>query len=145
MNNLSKNIIKFILVGALVLGFLSGTKYLSKHYITTNNNETQVNFIDDEVTEQKEDIAKDETKAVEPIVYEVQADESNAFELLKDSQEIEFKEYDFGVFVESINGIAGDSKHFWALYVNNEKSLTGADQTTVNKGDTVEWRYEEVK
>ncbi|NCO12428.1 DUF4430 domain-containing protein [Candidatus Pacearchaeota archaeon] len=83
--------------------------------------------------------------AVASITYESQADGQNAFELLKDVAKIDYKEYDFGVFVESINGVKGDDKHFWAFYLNGEQAKTGADQTILQKGDKVEWRYEEIK
>lgn len=84
--------------------------------------------------------------AVASITYESQADGQNAFELLQENSiKIDYKEYDFGVFVESINGIKGDDKHFWAFYLNGEQAKTGADQTILQKGDKVEWRYEEIK
>jgi hypothetical protein len=80
-----------------------------------------------------------------PITYEAQSDDQNAFELLKDVAEVEYTEYDFGTFVESINGVKGDDKNFWAFYLNDEKSQTGADQTILQKGDKVEWRYEKIQ
>ena len=54
-----------------------------------------------------------------------------------------------GFFVDSINGLpaqagrknAGGS--YWFLYVNDESSNTGASQTTLKAGDTVEWRYQQ--
>lgn len=82
---------------------------------------------------------------IESIFYEVKNDEKNAFELLKTVADIEYQKYDFGVFVESINGTKNNDKHFWSLYINDEQSQTGADQTILQKGDRVEWRYEEIK
>lgn len=136
MNNLFKHLLKFALVGIVLLGFLPGSKYLIKYY-SINENLTPV--------EKAEVQNTPDEQAVESIFYEVQEDNQNAFELLKANEEIEYKEYEFGVFVESINGIFGDDRHFWALYINNEQSMTGADQTIVNKGDTLEWLYEEIK
>lgn len=80
-----------------------------------------------------------------PITYESESNDQNAFELLKDVAKVEYKEYDFGVFVESINGTKGDDKHFWAFYVNDEKAQAGAGETILQKGDKVEWKYEEIK
>lgn len=82
---------------------------------------------------------------IEPLKFEAQIDGQNAFELLQSSAQIEFKKYDFGVFVESINGVKGNDSYFWAFYLNGEQAQAGADQTTLKKGDTVEWRYEEIK
>ena len=47
-----------------------------------------------------------------------------------------------GFFVESINGQKAESGYSWILYVNGKLSGTGASQTTLKTGDTVEWRYE---
>ncbi len=68
----------------------------------------------------------------------------NAFELLQKYTKVEFKQYDFGVFIESINGVKPDEKHFWKLYYNGEESQVGADQLQTKKGDIVEWRLEEI-
>lgn len=142
MNSLSKHLFKFALVGVVLVGFLSGSRYISKYYSTTENSVANENVSPEENIGVQE---VEDKQIVESVIYEAQADDLNAFELLKENAEIEYKEYDFGVFVESINGTAGDEKHFWALYVNDEQSITGADQTTVNKGDLLEWRYEEIK
>lgn len=74
----------------------------------------------------------------------VDQDGQNVFELLKAQRQVEYDEYDFGVFITSIDGIAGDDSHFWALYVNDALSQTGADQTQVNANDIVEFKYEEI-
>ena len=69
----------------------------------------------------------------------------NAFELLTAATAVEFKSYDFGVFVESINGVKPDTQHFWKLYVNGAESQVGADQAQTKNGDLIEWKLEEVK
>ncbi len=69
----------------------------------------------------------------------------NALELLQTTTAVEFKQYDFGVFVESINGIKPDDKHFWKLYVNGQESQVGADQLQTKNGDVIEWKLEEIK
>jgi len=68
-----------------------------------------------------------------------------ALELLTANAKVESKKYDFGVFVESINGLKGNNEHFWALYVNNEKSQTGADTTILQAGDTTSWVFEKIE
>ncbi len=49
------------------------------------------------------------------------------------------------VFIESIDGLASDEEHYWALYVNDEYAEAGADQTTLEEGDIVEFRYEKLE
>ncbi len=72
-------------------------------------------------------------------------DAVNAFELLKKNAEVEYKEYDFGVFVEGINGVKGNDEYFWSLYVNGEQSKVGATEVLLKDGDVVEWRYEKIQ
>ncbi len=91
------------------------------------------------------DFDQNSPKEVASITYESKVDGENAFELLKNVAIVEYKEYDFGVFVESINGVKGDDEHFWSFYLNGEQAKAGADQTILQKGDKVEWRYEEIK
>ena len=71
-------------------------------------------------------------------------DGKNAFQLLQETANIEFKKYDFGVFVESIGSIKPDAKHFWKLYVNGKESQVGADSVMTKNGDTIEWRLEQI-
>ncbi len=47
-----------------------------------------------------------------------------------------------GAFIESIDGMANAHDWYWFLYINGKSSQTGATQTALNPGDTVEWRYE---
>lgn len=83
----------------------------------------------------------------EPVVafeFGATEDDTNAFDLLKESAEVTYDEYDFGVMVTSINGMAVDDDHYWALYVNDEYAMQGADQTVLATGDTMRWVYEKI-
>ena len=71
-------------------------------------------------------------------------DGKNAFELLKEQVPVESKQYDFGVFIESINAVKPDDKHFWKLYINGQEAQVGADQLQTKDGDIIEWRIEEI-
>lgn len=56
-----------------------------------------------------------------------------------------YKDYgDLGMLVESINGIAGNTKTntYWIFYVNGQSATTGASQTKLKNNDTIMWRYE---
>jgi hypothetical protein len=69
-----------------------------------------------------------------------------AFELLTSNvEEVEYTEYDFGTFIESIGGIAGSNEKFWAFYLNKEKAQAGADVTVLEEGDQVQFIYEEIE
>jgi len=46
-----------------------------------------------------------------------------------------------GFFVETINGRGAADGKYWFLYINGESSPTGASDTNVSRGDTIEWRY----
>lgn len=85
-----------------------------------------------------------EPAEVAPIIVVSEEDGINAFDLLQQNAEINYKMYDFGLMVNDINGIASSDEYFWALYVNGAKSQKGADQTFLKIGDEMEWRYEEI-
>lgn len=70
----------------------------------------------------------------------------NALELLKQSHKIETKRYEgLGELVTSIDGVAADSKHFWALYVNDQPSQVGAESYTSKGTDTITWKLEKIQ
>lgn len=65
-----------------------------------------------------------------------------AMELLKASHTVETKKFDFGEMVQSIDGVAPDSSHFWALYVDGKMSEVGADALKTTTGQKLEWRLD---
>jgi|GEM_PF-1647881 len=79
--------------------------------------------------------------------YEFVATESGlvALELLEDSAAIETKDFGTaGKFVTSINGLSGNNEYYWAFYLNSEYAEQGISQTTLNKGDVINFVYEAV-
>mgnify|MGYP001592707414 FL=1 len=70
----------------------------------------------------------------------------NAFDLLLEvtQDKVEFKRYDFGVFVDSINGVKPAEHQFWKLYLNGEEAQVGADSLETHKGDIIEWILEDI-
>ena len=72
-------------------------------------------------------------------------DGKNALELLKSAHQVEAKEYSFGSFVTSIDGIEPDSAHFWAMYVNGQFSQVGASSYMTKATDTIKWQVDTVK
>lgn len=69
-------------------------------------------------------------------------DGQTAFDLLQSEAQAEYKEYDFGIFIESINGTKADDQHYWAFYVNDEYAQTAVDKTVLDQGDQVLFTYE---
>jgi hypothetical protein len=77
--------------------------------------------------------------------YSFTASESGitAFDLLSQNADITTKDFgDAGQFVDSINGLAGDTGHYWGFYLNGEYATAGVIQTTLKEGDTIEFKYE---
>ena len=148
MLNFKKLYSKFIMIVVIFL-VLIGVNSLVARFMPLGGKPE----VDEEIQAPAEDVVTtsspvmnvDVDTEVPPITYESQVDDQNAFKLLQEVAEVEYKEYDFGVFVESINGVKGDDEHFWAFYLNGEQAQAGADQTILQKGDKVEWRYEEIK
>src|SRR4051812_30836283 len=64
-----------------------------------------------------------ETKKVTDYVKYFGVDGISALELLKAQHKLETKTYSgVGEFVESIDGVKPDSKHFWKFFVNGKSS-----------------------
>jgi len=70
---------------------------------------------------------------------------------VRNNQDFTFdgKDYgpDMGFFVESINGIKGDSEKnlYWVFYLNDKKAETGISATNLNPNDVITWKYEPLK
>ena len=68
-----------------------------------------------------------------------------ALDTLQSTKTIETKDSSFGKFVESIDGVKGDDKNFWAFYVNGAQSQVGASSYQLKPNDKVEWKYEKIQ
>ncbi|MBX4186889.1 MAG: DUF4430 domain-containing protein [Candidatus Doudnabacteria bacterium] len=93
---------------------------------------------------QNQGIAVGEPNPSAPVEYAGQ-DGKNALDLLKQSHRVEVKSYSFGDMVMSIDSIAPDAKHFWAMYVNGQLSQVGASQYISKSTDRISWKLEEIK
>jgi hypothetical protein len=72
-------------------------------------------------------------------------DDTQAWDLLINNHQIIYQEYDFGIFLEGIDGLKGDQHNFWAIYVNGEKSDIGISDIILNDGDIIEFKYEAIE
>ena len=58
--------------------------------------------------------------------------------------EIDYTMYDFGVFVNTLNGVGGDADKYWLWSYYDEgwqSGSVGADQWRLHDGDAVAWTY----
>jgi hypothetical protein len=80
-------------------------------------------------------------------VYDGAKQGETAFSVLKnylDEKDILYttKSYDFGMFVESINGKISGADMAWIYYVNGKSGNIASDKYMLKAGDKVEWKYE---
>ncbi|OGM11977.1 hypothetical protein A2Z22_04825 [Candidatus Woesebacteria bacterium RBG_16_34_12] len=71
---------------------------------------------------------------------------TTVYSLLTKAQEtggidLEIKQYDFGVLVNSINGFENSSEHAWIYFVNGKSGDVACDKYFLKSGDKVEWKY----
>ena len=69
-----------------------------------------------------------------------------AFNILREVTEkeeikLDVEQYDFGVFVKSLNGMESSADMAWIYFVNGQSGQTAADKMELANGDVVEWKY----
>jgi hypothetical protein len=74
--------------------------------------------------------------------YNKVKDSTNALDLLNSTHTVVAKDYGpgMGEFVESIDGVTPDSKHYWEFFVNGKSSNVGASSYILKNGDSLEWK-----
>ena len=121
---------KFLLISFIVIVFLALGYF---KYAPSNSDETVVSTTQN-IIEQADQIS-----------YQGQ-EGKNALELLKQKYPVEVKSFSgVGEFVDAINGVKPDEKHFWSFYVNGAQSNTGASTYITKSSDVIEWKLEEIK
>ena len=103
-----------------------------------------IELVTPEPEEQKAQVPQN-PEEIEAVVVVAEVDGLTAFDLLQQNAQINYKKYDFGFFVEDINGVKSSQEYFWSLYINGKQAQKGADQIILEKGDKMEWRYEKIK
>ena len=96
--------------------------------------------------QESSDLAADRTPVIkEDYVKYYGAEGRTAFELLREITQVEYQESQgLGVFVQSINGVKPDEKHFWKLFINGEEAQVGADSLQTKNNDVIEWKVEQI-
>ena len=67
---------------------------------------------------------------------------SNAFEVLKQTVEVDVEMYDFGPFVKGVGGVETPAGYYLALYVNGSYAERGISDYVIEDGMTIEWKQE---
>lgn len=68
-----------------------------------------------------------------------------ALDLLSAQTQVQSKTYDFGTFIEGINGVLGNNDQYWAFYVNDQYAQEAADKIILQSGDSLTFRLESVE
>lgn len=74
-------------------------------------------------------------------IFAVNAYDALVFGTKKENIPITMKQYDFGVFVESVGDKKSSSEKAWIYFVNGEPGKEAADKTLIKSDDSVEWKY----
>jgi len=94
----------------------------------------------------KEKVADSATVTVQGVgsyKVETKADDT-AFDILfraskENNFKFEYQQYDFGVFVTSIAGIAPAGNQYWSFYYNGQYAQVGASDQKISNNDTTFW------
>ena len=77
--------------------------------------------------------------------FEYASDKATVGEALIDEGLIEGHETEYGLYVDSVNGIALDwdkDGKYWAFYIDGEYAMTGVDATEITEGATYAFKPE---
>lgn len=143
----SKNFFPWILViGLIALAYLF---YVVNQQLDLRNNFESLRQATVTQFSQEEDGEKTQEELDREVVTSyiliATEDGQSPFSLLLASEDVEYDQYDFGVFVTSINNQQSDPNYYWALYINEEYAQSASDQIELERGDQVEWRWEEIQ
>ena len=59
--------------------------------------------------------------------------------------DVNYKEYKYGLIVDTINRTKNSPERFWQYSVNGQLAQIAADRYILSSGDKVEWKYVSVK
>ena len=77
--------------------------------------------------------------------FEYTSDKATVGEALIAEGLIEGHETEYGLYVDSVNGVAldwGKDGKYWAFYINGEYAMTGVDATEITEGATYAFKPE---
>lgn len=77
--------------------------------------------------------------------FEIHTDKEIVGEALTELGLIAGEESEYGLYVETVNGITADYDTdgvYWAFYINDEYALSGVDSTAITEGDVYAFKVE---
>lgn len=72
----------------------------------------------------------------EKTVFDVLAEVAN-----RENIPLESEQYDFGVFVKSLDNVEGSDYGYWIYLINDDPGMVAADKQIINDKDKIEWEY----
>ena len=117
--------------------------------VSCNKNETDVwesaTYTEDQTFGEGVKTVIVEVKAQErSVTFTIKTDKDTVGAALMEHGLIDGEEGPYGLYVKAVNGMKADydtDKHYWALYVNGEISMTGVDTTEITEGATYQMIY----
>jgi len=128
---------KIILLFILVLVFATGYQYISSP--------KQV-VIPVPIFQVTETINYGNDKPSENFTQAINNDKT-VFDVLNlTAKNIDSKQYDFGVMINSINDVkSGTDQKYWVYYVNDQSATIAADKYILKPNDKITWSFENLK
>lgn len=77
--------------------------------------------------------------------FEIHTDQETVGEALAELGVIEGEESEYGLFVQTVNGITADFEKdgkYWAFYINGEYAESGVDATPITEGENYSFKME---
>jgi len=71
-------------------------------------------------------------------------DSLSVFEILNTSHEVDYVTSSMGIFVRSIDGVAGNTEYFWVFAVNDKVVQTACDKYITGNDDKIKWFYRKI-
>ena len=117
--------------------------------VSCNKNETDVwesaTYTEDQTFGEGAKTVIVEVKAQErSVTFTIKTDKDTVGAALMEHGLIDGEEGPYGLYVKAVNGMKADydtDKHYWALYVNGEISMTGVDTTEITEGAIYQMIY----
>ncbi|MFB6203489.1 MAG: DUF4430 domain-containing protein [Candidatus Nanohaloarchaea archaeon] len=119
---------KYIAGGVLVLALLLGALELKSRTPAPGPEQMTVS-----VTVERPDVTKQKNVSL--------GVNSTALRALNESFTVDYRRTDLGVYVTSIDGLASNSTHYWAFWVNGDYAKKGVGSYVLSEGDRVTFNY----
>jgi hypothetical protein len=82
------------------------------------------------------------TETAQAKVVEYQGEDGKSVcDILKNKYQVDATTSDFGMMVNSINGLKATDKEFWLYSVNGKSGEIACDKQTTTNTDKVKWEY----